>query len=135
MRAGLLISVFAGLSGGLVGVLWGGLVSTRWLDGTTPQETVARLFAGAVLYATGGAVLGLLFFLGWGLVALVDAPWYAIGLLFGLLCWAGVALPAVGTLLLKVRSPVRIAVVHGVEWLVVCASVGLFCAYAWQRLA
>lgn len=131
----LLISIFAGLSGGLVGVLWAGLVSAALLSGTLPHETMSRLLASAVLYGAGGAVLGLLFFLGWGLIALVNAPWYAVGLLFGSLCWAGAALPAVATLTLRAHTPARIALVHGVEWLVVCVSVGLFCAYAWQRLA
>lgn len=136
------MSVFAGLSGGLVGVLWGGLVSSPWLDGmhrTHPgaleRETLSRLVTSTLLYGLGGAILGFLFFLGWGLVALVDFPWYAVGLLFGALCWAGVALPAVGTLMLRIRAPRRVALVHGVEWLVVCMSAGLFCAYAWQNIA
>ena len=136
------MSVFAGLSGGLVGVVWGGLISSPWLGGvhrrspgTLERETLARLATSTLLYGIGGAILGLLFFLGWGLIALVDAPWYAVGLLFGVLCWMGVALPTVGTLMLRIRAPLQVALVHGIEWLVVCVSAGLFCAYAWQSIA
>ncbi len=80
------MSVVAGLSGGLVGVLWSGLVSAPWLDSaarsaalTLRPETVGQLTAAALLRAGAGAILGFLFWLGWGLIAILRAPWPAEG--------------------------------------------------------
>jgi hypothetical protein len=138
----LLMTMLAGTSGGLVGVLWGGIVSAPWLarrlGGQPPallEERALGQFAGAVLLAFGGAALGLLFWLGWGLISLVNAPWFEAGLLFGLLSWAGVAAPLLGALALRLRDFGRVAPVLAVEWLVTCVAVGMFCAYAWQRYA
>ncbi len=90
---------------------------------------------GALIYGLGGAALGFLFWLGWGLVALVERPWPCVGLLFGLICWAGAALPVLGMLHLKLREPKRLAAVLAVEWLVACIAIGLLCAMAWHRTA
>ncbi|HSQ68888.1 MAG TPA: hypothetical protein VLM41_02290 [Steroidobacteraceae bacterium] len=136
------MSVLAGLSGGLVGVLWSGLVSSPWLAGAAAEhpsgwhvESIPRLAAGALLRAVSGAALGFLFWLGWGLIAVLRAPWPLVGVLFGLLCWAGAALPALATLGLRVQLPRRSIRVHAIDWLVSCVVVGLLCAYAWYRLA
>jgi hypothetical protein len=141
-RIELLMCVFAGLSGGLVGVLWNGLVTMPWLaarrSATVPAtrpESGLSLLANAILLALGGAALGFLFWLGWALVALVNTPWYATGLLFGLLVWTGIALPLVGGLALRVRDFGGVARMCAVEWLVTCLAVGLFCAFAWHRYA
>ena len=137
-----MMSVLAGLSGGLFGVLWSGLVSSPWLAAGAAEhpsrwhdENLPRLVAGALLRAVAGAALGFLFWLGWGLIAVLRAPWPLVGLLFGLLCWAGAALPALATLGLRVELPRRSIRVHAVDWLVSCVAVGLLCAYAWYRLA
>jgi hypothetical protein len=126
----------------LAGVLWSGLVTTPWLAlgggaaaGQGQVQTAARLFADAVLRAAAGAALGFLFWLGWGLIAVVGWPWYAIGLLFGGLCWAAIAAPVLATLLLHGRAQARPVAAHAVEWLVACLSVGLLCALAWHRYA
>ena len=141
-RYELLTSLFAGTTGGLAGVLWSGLVTTRWLERNRRgqpaywrQETLAQLAAHALLYAAGGAVLGFLFWLGWGLIAVVNTPWYATGLLFGLASWAAIALPLLGSLSLRLRGFAPVAAVHALEWLVTCVAVGLLCAYSWHRYA
>jgi len=141
-RIELWMTVFAGLAGGLAGVLWSGMVTTPWLEragvdaaGTARIETTARLFAGAALRAAAGAALGFLFWLGWGLIALVGQPWYAIGALYGGLCWAATAAPVLGTLLLRGRGPAALLVAHATEWLFTCAAIGLLCALAWHRYA
>lgn len=137
---GLMMSLFAGLSGGLVGVLWDGLVSAPLLarqEGAHPAASrlgqAANTLGSAVLLAGGGAALGFLFWLGWGLVSLVNAPWFVAGLLFGVLAWAGIAVPLLGGLALRLRGFGRVALVLAVEWLVICLAVGLFCALAWRR--
>jgi hypothetical protein len=136
----LLMCLLAGCAGGLVGTLWSGTVSAIALEklrangaGTWRRETPARLVAGALLYGSGGAALGFLFWLGWGLVALVDVNWIAVGAAFGALCWAGGALPALGMLQLRLREPRHVAVVLAVEWLVACLAAGVLCALAWHR--
>jgi hypothetical protein len=140
-RVELWMTVFAGLSGGLAGVLWNGLVTAPWLArgascaADTDSGTAARVLAGAALRAAAGATLGLLFWLGWGLIAIVGLPWYAVGLLYGTITWAGVAAPALGTLLLHAPGPARVVAAHAVEWLFTCLAIGLLCAFAWHRYA
>jgi hypothetical protein len=142
LRIEMLMSVLAGFAGGLVGTLWGGVVSSALLSrarAAAPHswhgESAGRLIAGALAYGLGGAALGFLFWLGWGLVALVERPWPYVGLLFGSICWAGAALPVLATLHLKLREPKRVAAVLAVEWLVACSAIGLLCAMAWHRNA
>jgi hypothetical protein len=141
MRIELLMSVLAGFAGGLVGTLWGGTVSMTLLDklssaedGPRQHETLWRLLGGALLYGFGGSALGLLFWLGWGLVALVEAPWAVVGVAFALLCWTGAALPVLGMLQLRLRESRRVAVVLALEWFMACLAVGEFCALAWHRV-
>jgi hypothetical protein len=142
-RIELLSCIFAGLSGGLVGVLWSGAVSMPWLaqiarrkgaQSFAPRaETTLSAVAGAAILAAGGAALGFLFWLGWALISLVNAPWYVPGLLFGALTWAGVAVPLLGGAALRLEGFGRVALVLAVEWLVTCLAVGLFCTFAWHR--
>jgi hypothetical protein len=82
-----------------------------------------------------GAALGFLFWLGWGLIALVGTPWYVVGLLYGALAWVAVAAPVLGTLLLLGHGRTRPLLAHTVEWLFTCLAVGLLCALAWHRYA
>ena len=141
-RIELWMSVFAGLAGGLAGVLWNGIVSTPWLarhdaavPGPSQGETAARVLAGAALRAAGGAALGFLFWLGWGLIAIVGRPWYVVGLLFGGLAWLAIAAPVLGTLLLNSRASTRPVALHALEWLFTTVAIGLLCALAFHRYA
>jgi len=134
------MSVFAGAAGGLLGVLWHGAVSTPWLAATLGQrvaaerrETLLQLLAGAIVRAAAGVALGALFWASWGLIALVSTAWYVLGAAFGLLCWAGVALPVAASLRTNGDLPPGVLVVHATEWLATCLAIGLFCAYAWRH--
>jgi len=142
VRIELMMSVIAGTSGGLAGLVWSRLVSAPWIMRVNPgasrgrdSEPASRQVAAAALFAAAGAALGFLYWLGWGLISLVNAPWYAAGLVFGALAWAGVALPLVGVLALRLRGFGGAALVLAVEWLVTCAATGLSCALAWHRYA
>lgn len=142
MHIELIMTVVAGTSGGLAGLVWSRLVSAAWIARTSggayggqASEPAARQVAAALLFAASGAALGFLFWLGWGLISLVNTPWYAAGLLFGTLAWAGVALPMLGVLALRLRGLGRTALVLGVEWFVTCLAIGLSCALAWHRYA
>ena len=141
-RVELWMTIFAGVSGGLAGVLWSGLVTSAWLGrapagpgAAPPAEAAAQVLAGAAWRAASGAALGFLFWLGWGLIALVGLPWYAIGVLYGALSWGALAAPALGTLHLRRYAPGRVVVAHALEWLFTCLAVGLLCALAWHRYA
>jgi hypothetical protein len=139
-RIELLSCIFAGLSGGLVGVLWSGVVSMPWLARRSGAQTLAprpesalNTLAGAAILAAGGAALGFLFWLGWALISVVNAPWYVPGLLFGVLTWVGIAVPLLVGAALRLQGFNRAALVLAVEWLVTCLAVGLFCTFAWHR--
>jgi hypothetical protein len=140
MRVELTMTVLAGFAGGLVGTLWSGLVTGPVLAlvprlrpaGWSP-ETAPRLLAGAVLYGLGGAAAGFLFWLGWGLTALVATPWELVGLLYGALLWSFAVLPAVGIGGLRMRQPAALIALLAAEYLAAALAVGLFCAYAWHR--
>ena len=71
------MTVLAGFAGGLAGTLWGGMVSSQLLSRLRARhewqpDSASRLLAGAVLYGLCGAAAGFLFWLSWGLVALVS---------------------------------------------------------------
>ena len=95
----MIMSVLAGFAGGLVGTLWAGTVSPALLAqrpelraaGWRP-DTAWRVLHTAALYGLCGAAAGLLFWLGWGLVAFTDGPWIVVGASFGLLLWLGIFL-------------------------------------------
>ena len=140
MRIELTLSVLAGFAGGLAGALWAGIVSSALLArrpelsaaGWRP-DTAWRVLHTAALYGLCGAAAGLLFWLGWGLVAFTDRPWFVVGASFGLLLWFAAAFPAL--LLLSLRLPTLRAagVVMAIEALVAAISVGLLCAFVWRR--
>lgn len=140
-RHELWMTVFAGLAGGLAGVLWSGLVTAAWSprDGGaprgTPQDTIAQIVLASALRAAAGAVLGFVFWLSWGLIALVGLPWYAVGSIYGGLCWLALVMPALATLALRWPGPRHVVATHAVEWLFTCLSIGLLCALAWHRYA
>lgn len=140
-RLELWMTVFAGLAGGLAGVLWSGLVTAAWLprDGAGPrgmqQDTVAKIVLASALRAVAGAVLGFVFWLSWGLIALVGLPWQAIGLIYGGLCWIALVVPTLATLALRWPGLGRVATAHAAEWLFTCLAIGLLVALAWHRYA
>ena len=140
MRVELYMAVLAGFAGGLAGTLWSGLVSApllaRWpsLRAQPLQpETAARLLAGAAIHGTCGAAAGLLFWLGWGLVAFVAAPWPAVGAAFGGLVWTAGTLPMLGALAVRGQLGRGALLVTAVESLVACVAAGLLCAYVWHE--
>ena len=142
MRIELTLSVLAGFAGGLAGALWAGIVSSALLArrpelsaaGWRP-DTAWRVLHTAVVYGLCGAAAGLLFWLGWGLVAFTNWPWFVVGASYGLLLWFAAAFPAL--LLLSLRLPTLRAagVVMAIETLAAAVSVGLLCAFVWHRTA
>jgi hypothetical protein len=140
LRIELFMTLLAGFAGGLLGTLWAGLVTTpllaRWPSlrpAAWHPETASRLLAGAALQGAAGAAAGLVFWLSWGLVAVVAAPWPALGAAFGALVWAAGALPACGVLALRSRGSAGLLALTALELLVACVAAGMLCAYVWHR--
>ena len=138
----MIMSVLAGAAGGLAGTLWAGTVSSALLAlrpelhaaGWRP-DTAWRVLHTAALYAVCGAAAGLLFWLGWGLVAFSATPWFVVGASYGLLLWLAAALPAVLLLSLRVPALRAAGVIMAIETLVVAVTAGLLCAFVWHRAA
>ena len=138
----MIMTVLAGFAGGLAGTLWAGIVSSALLAqrpelraaGWRP-DSAWRVLHTAALYGLCGAAAGLLFWLGWGLVAFTSLPWFVVGASYGLLLWLASAFPALLLLSLRVPALRAAAVVMAIEALVAAISVGLLCAFVWHRVA
>ena len=138
-RIELMVSLIAGLSGGLAGLVWSRLVSNPWLargrPGVDPDGSFLMQVVVGLAFAVAGLVLGLFYWLGWGLISLVGEPWWATGIVFGLAAWAGTVAPLAITLKLRRPETGRAAAALAVEWLVTCLAVGVICSLAWRRIA
>jgi hypothetical protein len=95
----------------------------------TLQVSVAE----TMLHMLSGIAMGFLFWLSWGLAAVVDVPWWGRGLGFGVLCALGVALPSLATLSMIRREPMTISLAVSARWLTTCLIVGLACAWQWAK--
>lgn len=133
----------SGLCGSLFGVLWNGFVTIPWLQRLAVRSTAGPAIqrgtfgeqaATMLAYAISGALLGLLYWLSWGLVALNGWPWPAYGLAFGGLAWAALVLPALALTGSRAALPRPFTVLLALEWLVACLAASLLCALAWHRL-
>src|SRR5690349_17900148 len=61
----------------------------------TTQTSVRQLdVPDVLLHLIAGTALGLLFWLSWGLTAIVSVSWWMRGLAFASLTWIGLAMPA-----------------------------------------
>lgn len=88
-----------------------------------------------LLHVLAGVGLGLMFWLSWGLAAVVSVPWWVRGLTFGGLAWAFMGLPAIISLA-RARGGTRSATgVIAMQWATTCLIAGLACAWSWARAA
>lgn len=90
-------------------------------------------FVQAALHTLSGAALGLLFWLSWGLAAIVNISWWLRGLTFGLLIWSAVALPALVIARAETRQSAAALLGIAVEMLSTCLLAGLACSWTWER--
>lgn len=86
----------------------------------------------ALLHMLCGTGLGLLFWLSWGLAAVVDVPWWVRGLSFGSLCWLALALPAALNVALTRGLSLKATAVVASRWATTCLIAGLACAWSWR---
>jgi hypothetical protein len=127
--------VFTGSVSGLVSilghsVLWSliELVRPRRAGAADPQVQIAEAFLHMVL----GVALGLLFWLSWGLAAIVEVAWWIRGLAFSALAML-LMLPMLLNLLLTRRIEHGLLAVFASRWITTCLVAGLSCAWSWER--
>lgn len=87
----------------------------------------------AVLHMGSGIALAWLFWLSWGLAAVIDARWWVRGVAFGMLCWTALALPAVASIALARLLDMRSAMLIASRWATTALTVGLACAWSWHQ--
>jgi hypothetical protein len=102
---------------------------SRTFAATTTLEVLEIL-----LHMGAGAALGFLFWLSWGLAAVVDVSWWVRGLSFGSLCWLALALPVTLSLAMTNRIGTWSAAATGSRWATTCVIAGLSCAWSWDRV-
>lgn len=93
------------------------------------QVTVAE----TALHMMSGIAMGFLFWLSWGLAAVVGVPWWWRGLGFGVVCALGVALPCITTLAMTRRDSLPLSIAVAARWLTTCLIVGMACAWQWAK--
>jgi len=127
--------LFTGSLSGLISILGHSVVwSVVELKGGRREQAheLQVQVAEAFLHMLFGVTLGFLFWLSWGLAAIVQVPWWVRGLAFGGL--AAVALvPALLNTLLSGRMHGKLLAIFGSRWLTTCLVAGLSCAWSWER--
>lgn len=86
-----------------------------------------------LLHMLTGAGLGLLFWLSWGLTAIVDVPWWHRGLVFGGVNWLVLVAPTVISVARYRETGLQVGTVLAARWMTTCLIAGLACAWNWQR--
>lgn len=111
------------------------LVATRmkdpqWRRATTVGETA---YIGGHLLA--GALLGMLFWLSWGFVAMVSLSWWQRGLVFGAATGVLCTLPWIVIAVSLRRETPSLYVLLFTEAFVTALACGLTCSYYWANAA
>jgi hypothetical protein len=138
----LLLGALSGLVSVLLHVvLWSLIELARPARGAAPinvetRAAMSRLdIPDILLHVLAGIGLGLMFWLSWGLAAVVSVPWWMRGLVFGGLAWTVLGLPAMISIT-RARSGARGATgVIALQWATTCLIAGLACAWSWERAA
>ena len=128
--------LLTGALSGLVSVLAHSVVWSV-IDLLRPQSAALKPYArldipDVLLHLWCGVTLGLMFWLSWGLAAVVDVSWWVRGLYFGGLCWLGFAAPAIISLaIIRGTAQGSVAVIAS-RWATTCFIAGLACAWSWE---
>lgn len=128
--------LFTGSLSGLISifghsVVWSllQLVRKHTPGATDMQVQVSEAF----LHMLCGVTLGLLFWLSWGLTAIVQVTWWVRGIVFGVLA-ALLLLPVLIHACAMRRIQLAILAVIGSRWLTTCLIAGLSCAWSWENV-
>lgn len=122
----------AGATGGLLAAV---LLRLVWRMRASQQSDLPAWHEAQflILHAAWGIGLGLLFWLSWGLTAIVGVSWWLRGAIFGLLCGGVLAAPILwlGRMLLAWRWHMLSAVFADALGTSILA--GLLCAWSWAH--
>ena len=127
-----------GALSGLVAVLGHSVLYSLYeLVQSRGQSMGSLQLTDAFLHLLCGTGLGLLFWLSWGLAAIVDVPWWVRGLSFAAACWLPLSLTAVMNAWLSAAPErglsIKAATIMASRWATTCLIAGLTCAWSWQR--
>jgi hypothetical protein len=86
-----------------------------------------------LLHLFAGIGLGGLFWISWGLAALVDVTWWQRGLIFGGITSVMVTTPAVISVGRAGQLSSSTTLLIASRWITTCVLAGLACAWSWQR--
>ncbi|MET0988210.1 MAG: hypothetical protein ABW034_22655 [Steroidobacteraceae bacterium] len=128
------------LAGGLGGLASALAYSVLWSAVDLWRPQVAALWSGGrslgitgvLLHFVGGTVLGMLFWLSWGLAALIDVSWWERGLVFGGLVWTALSVPSILTTSFARDLPWQSALSLLLQWACTCLLAGCACAWSWE---
>jgi hypothetical protein len=127
--------MLTGSLSGLVSVLLHSVLASA-RTAVRPSAVVQPLqISDALLHMLYGSGFALLFWLSWGLAAVVDVPWWVRGLSFGSLCWLSFAVPSVVGVALSRGLPVATIGSLALRWATTSVIAGLTCAWSWERMA
>lgn len=122
---GALISILAQV------VFWS--IVAAWRPRTHTSQLAQLDVPEVLVHMMAGVGLGLLFWLSWGLTAIVGVTWQWRGLAFGGLTWLALVAPAIASVTLARQFSMPIFMASAARWLTTCVIVGLACAWSWQR--
>lgn len=86
-----------------------------------------------ILHMLCGIGLGFMFWLSWGLAALVNEPWWLRGLYFGGLCVVVLVLPLTISTVTAQPTDWRPVAARTARWVTTCLITGLACGWSWAR--
>jgi len=86
-----------------------------------------------LLHLIAGTGLGLLFWLSWGLTAVVSVSWWIRGLVFASLTWLALAMPAALSMARARQNTLSSVIVIATRWATTCLIAGLACSWGWER--
>jgi hypothetical protein len=86
-----------------------------------------------LLHLVAGIALGWLFWMSWGLAALVDVSWWQRGLIFGGITCLALAIPAVISVARARQVGIGTILLLSSRWATTCLIAGLACSWSWDR--
>ena len=131
LNAGGLAGLAVGVTNGLLAWSLARMfaVSAEDLRPTTSQGYALRV----LLHLIAGIGLALLYWLSWGLAALVNVTWWQRGLAFAAITWGVTCLPFAFAVLATQRWRWRAAALALTQWLYSFVLIGLACAWSWVK--
>lgn len=86
-----------------------------------------------LLHLIAGVTLGAIFWLSWGLAAVVDVSWYVRGFVFASLTFLAACLPALASYMLAARDPKVSSIAVIGRWATTFLAVSLSCSWNWSH--